>query len=1028
MRKGKIGKRFLSIILACLMLTSMIPFAAFADEADGSITVQHQGGSSETFDSLSAALNDEDTVNGDTVVFSAGEFDMSGITITKAVNLQGAGSEDTVLKGTVMYNVESTVDSATLTVSDLTIKAGGTTDSNIGLCWSKQAVMSGYTIDVSNCAIDGWQYGVGVNSGAKNCTLNVKDTVFTNTFCAVTVGEDDTSKNEIGSLTNLTVSTGCYAVQSFGYSSNNLTYNGFYETVDNYVEDKTDGGLNNPDWDALKGGSVPSAWEARMTDGEGGYTYGTLKDLVEKVSKGNSATIDVVSDVTLSEPIAVNAGANVTVNGNGHSVSYPVSVSTAFGYIQSDTKLAVKDLTFNITNVTETPATGFGILTAENTNGIGISVDGCTFNNIYSGVYFGHFEGSNTGSLNMTNCTFNNCCYAYSVDNYTNGSATNAVNVEATGNTLNDASESESWENIIVTSEGVDTAYHTWNDAIAAAETGDTITLNMDIDSDIAIDKAVSVNGNGHNVGAVNVTASGVTLNDVNAKTSDEAGSALTVGSQGSSVTGDITINGGSYVTTSDSGQGMGAMRIFASGAVTVKNVTTTGGIQVFNPASYDISDNIVGFAYTGDTAFVGILVFYDSIPENMDADSAASGLMAGNNISIPNTASDYAQIATEGESNWEFPGQIPGSTSVAQIGDTYYQNLQDAVDAVANEGTITLLKDCSEAVSVARPVTFTIDTNDNVTFTGSVSAGNGYRVTVSNGTYTVSAYSTGGSGTGGSGTQVTRYAVSIADTTNGTVTSNRSSAAEGAKVTLTVAPNEGYELGTIVVTDANGDSVQLTNNNDSTYSFTMPDSRVTVSAIFTEAGEEPTPDPTPSMPFTDVNDGDWFYDVVQYAYDNGLMTGTSATTFEPNTSTTRGMIVAVLNRLEGGPTAEAAGFTDVNDGDWYADAVNWAASVGIVNGFEDNTFRANDPITREQMAAILYNYADYKGYDVSERADLSGYADADSISSWALDTLEWANAEGLITGMSADTIAPQGQATRAQVAAMFQRFLTAEK
>ena len=152
-------------------------------------------------------------------------------------------------------------------------------------------------------------------------------------------------------------------------------------------------------------------------------------------------------------------------------------------------------------------------------------------------------------------------------------------------------------------------------------------------------------------------------------------------------------------------------------------------------------------------------------------------------------------------------------------------------------------------------------------------------------------------------------------------------------------------------------------------------------------------------------------------------MTGTSATTFEPNTSTTRAMIVAILNRLEDGPTADGGTFTDIHDGDWYADAVNWAASEGIVAGFEDGTFRPNDPITREQMAAILYNYAQWKGYDVSARADLSRYSDQPS--EWAEDVSRWAVAEGLLTGITEDTLAPQASATRAQVAAIFQRFLS---
>ncbi len=179
-------------------------------------------------------------------------------------------------------------------------------------------------------------------------------------------------------------------------------------------------------------------------------------------------------------------------------------------------------------------------------------------------------------------------------------------------------------------------------------------------------------------------------------------------------------------------------------------------------------------------------------------------------------------------------------------------------------------------------------------------------------------------------------------------------------------------------------------------------------------AAEEPA-----DLPFTDVNDDDWFSDVVRYVYEQGLMTGTSDTEFSPNLTTTRGMIVSILNRLEGGPIAESAGFTDVADGDWYADAVNWVASEGIVAGYEDNTFRPNDPITREQLAAMLMNYAAWKGEDVSVRAELSSYNDAASVSSWAAETVQWAVAEGLISGMPGNLLEPQRSATRAQVAAI---------
>lgn len=248
--------------------------------------------------------------------------------------------------------------------------------------------------------------------------------------------------------------------------------------------------------------------------------------------------------------------------------------------------------------------------------------------------------------------------------------------------------------------------------------------------------------------------------------------------------------------------------------------------------------------------------------------------------------------------------------------------------------------------------------------------------------------------------------------------------ATEGDDVTIMVSPDEAYMLDDMTVTSG-GKDVEVTDNGDGTYTFTMPSGDVKIEVTF---AEDPNWEEEPAMPFVDVDENDWFYDVVLYAYENGLMTGVSATEFAPNQTTTRGMIVSMLARLEGVTSAEDAGFTDVADNDWYATAVNWAASEGIVNGFEDDTFRPNAPITREQMAAILYNYADYKGYDVSARADLSDYADAASISSWAEDVLAWANAEGLINGMTATTIDPQGATTRAQTAAMFERFLTAHE
>ena len=258
----------------------------------------------------------------------------------------------------------------------------------------------------------------------------------------------------------------------------------------------------------------------------------------------------------------------------------------------------------------------------------------------------------------------------------------------------------------------------------------------------------------------------------------------------------------------------------------------------------------------------------------------------------------------------------------------------------------------------------------------------------------------------------------------NGSLTVDRY-ATEGDKVTIEVTPDEAYLLDELVVT-ANGKEVELTDNGDGTYTFTMPSADVRISATFAE-----DPDWTePEEPATDVSDifidvapNAWYKDAAQYAYAGGLMTGVSANEFAPDATTTRGMIVSMLARLEGVESANDAGFADVSD-EWYATAVNWAASVGVVNGYEDGTFRPNDAITREQLAAILMNYAAYKGEDVSARASLDAYSDAENVSTWATDTMSWAVAEGYITGMIADTLQPQGSATRAQVAAILERYL----
>ena len=181
-------------------------------------------------------------------------------------------------------------------------------------------------------------------------------------------------------------------------------------------------------------------------------------------------------------------------------------------------------------------------------------------------------------------------------------------------------------------------------------------------------------------------------------------------------------------------------------------------------------------------------------------------------------------------------------------------------------------------------------------------------------------------------------------------------------------------------------------------------------------------------FPFTDVVAGTWYYGAAAYAYNNGLFAGMTPTTFAPNATMTRAMLVSVLWRLAGAPAPKAPNtFVDVPDGAWYTDAVTWAAENGVVSGIGGSRFDPSGFVTREQTAEILYNYAHSKGYDVSTRADLTAFPDAGSVSGWAEEALSWANAAGLINGTVRDgqtILDPQGSASRAQVAMILMNYV----
>ena len=271
----------------------------------------------------------------------------------------------------------------------------------------------------------------------------------------------------------------------------------------------------------------------------------------------------------------------------------------------------------------------------------------------------------------------------------------------------------------------------------------------------------------------------------------------------------------------------------------------------------------------------------------------------------------------------------------------------------------------------------------------------------------------------GGGGGGETTYPPTILETEHGAVTVDPTHPRQGDPVTITAQPDEGYEVGEVTVTRPDGSQVELTENSDGTWGFTQPGESVTIAVTFRCTGGELCP----SAHLTDVELGTWYHEAVDYVVEHGIMAGVSATAFQPNGSLTRGQVVQILHNLEGKPeeTAEAP-FTDTA-GHWALEAIAWAAQNNVVAGYDDGTFGPEKLVTREEFAQMMYNYAKFKGYDLTAGGDLAQFPDAGAISDWAETALSWANGKGLINGHDNGTIDPQGNTTRAQAASIMKNF-----
>lgn len=447
----------------------------------------------------------------------------------------------------------------------------------------------------------------------------------------------------------------------------------------------------------------------------------------------------------------------------------------------------------------------------------------------------------------------------------------------------------------------------------------------------------------------------------------------------------------------------------------TYLDVTVTGYNTENKTVSMDIVPkyNLIAVAKTGTNeekvtlksaqdAKVGSTEVTVILPEAFKGQKVYINHNNGANLYVA-TADESGKITftTNGFSPFTFA--LTNPDVVAEVNGNAYKSLQDAANAAKDGGEITVVqnKNLDLTFNTTKSVKVTNKTDGKITvkFNGT------NKDVAKNATETFSY--TKPSSSGGSSSGKTTYKVTTSAVNNGGVNASPSNAEKGATITLTLSPDKGYKLDKLTVTDGSGKSVSTVKKSDTVYTFTMPASAVTVGVSYAKADETPS-----KTTFNDVSANDWFASAVDYVTGKGMMNGTAANTFSPKANTTRGMLMTVLARHAGEDTTGGSV--------WYEKGMNWAKANGVSDGTNPQV-----NITREQLAAMLYRYAQNKKYDVSvgEDTNILSYTDAQTITQYAIPAIQWACGAGVMNGKSGSKLDPKGYATRAEVAAMLMRF-----
>ena len=748
--------------------------------------------------------------------------------------------------------------------------------------------------------------------------------------------------------------------------------------------------------------------------------------------EGTNTIAEVGNGICVLAHNESTGNASLTIMGNG-SLTASVSVNSGI-LVQSNGGNAT--LTIQNADVTaeNSSSSGDGVtVRAGSSSSASLSVNGGSLTATGSGTHgagirflFGSSDSSSrTPSLNVSNSAI------VKASGDTGGITSNSSPVTPSGTG-------------IVFNNGTGTVYGsvTLQENLTIGE-GESLTIPEGSSLTVPEDKTITVESGGKLEGTPIGNGTVKIAPTITTTESLPDGEVGTVYSQTLTATGDPTITWNVTSGTLPAGLTLDTYTGTISGTPTTAN-TYSFTVTATNASGSDSKDLSITISAPASVSVTGVSLNKDSLNLYVGDNETLTATVEPANATNKGVtwSSDKPDVATV-DANGKVTAVGEGNTTITVTTEDGSKTATCEVTVTAATVPVTgvTLNKTSTSLYVGDTETLTATvapdnaTNKNVTWSTSdanvATVENGVVTAVSAGTATITVTTEDGAKTAtctvtvsrySSGGGPTTYAVTAPDAENGTVRVSPSRASRGTTVTITVTPDEGYELESLTVLDSRDNESTLTDKGDGKYTFTMPAGRVTVEASFAEIAPEP-------LPFGDVDDGDWFADAVRFVYENGMMNGVSETDFAPHATTSRSMIVTILYRLEGEPVVDyAMDFTDVAGDAYYAEAVRWAASEGIVGGYGGGLFGSDDAVTREQLAVILYRYAVYKGYDVSvgEDTNILSYADFADLSEYAIPAMQWACGSGIVNGTSESTLTPQGEATRAQVAAMLMRFCEA--